>query len=180
MPQPNSICHYVCHSCLKPPRRRGVWEVHSTSCISNTEYVHLRIDSPLVPRRVPKWLVQGMAVTEWRRTGWTGAELNPGCKPLAPQGGVTYPEDKQKGAPLPPPRDLPRHGTCSPFHTNPLQPQGETAGWKQPFRPALGLRGRWGGSAGSPWRGSPQVRRQSALQISLGPYVEPVLDPGLR
>lgn len=34
------------------------------------------------------------------------------------------------------------------------------------------------GRAGSPWRESPQVRRQSALQTNLGPYIEPVLDPG--
>lgn len=48
-------------------------------------------------------------------------------------------------------------------------------GWKQPFCPALGVRGRWGARQGALGERTPWVRRQSALQINLGPYIEPAL-----
>lgn len=43
-PQPKSICHSTCQSCLKPPLRQGAREVHSTSGISDTECAHLRTE----------------------------------------------------------------------------------------------------------------------------------------
>lgn len=86
--------------------------------------------APSGPRRAPQLLVQDMTVTEWRRRGPTEAELNPGCNPLVSREGwsMSCPEDTQQGAPFPPPRGLPKHGTCPPFHSNPLQRQRETAG----------------------------------------------------
>lgn len=44
MPQPNSICHPTCQSCLKPLLRQGAQEVHSTSGIADTECAHLRTE----------------------------------------------------------------------------------------------------------------------------------------
>lgn len=142
------------------PKARSVG---STRCSRyfHTECVHLRPE-PHWRQGGAQLLVQGMAVTEWRRRGQTGAEPSPGCKASAPQGGEGGPEDTQKGAPLPPPGGLPGHDAGPALHPNPLQPHREQQGWE----------GR------EPLEREPQVRRQSALQTNQGPYTEPVLDPG--
>lgn len=68
--------------------------------------------------------------------------------------------------------------TCPPAHSNPLQSQGQRAGLKAALPSCSGPRGQMGWEAGSPWRESPQVRHQSALQTNLGPSIEPALGPG--
>lgn len=173
MPQPNSICHFVCQSCLSPPLRQGAREVHGTSPISNTECVHHRTQPCQYPGGSPSCWSRAWQ-SEWGRREQAGAELNPGCKPLAPREGVRCPEDTQKGAPSPPPRHLPRCGPCSPSHSNPLQPQGETAGLKTALPSCSGPQGQTGGRQGGLGERAPQVRHQSASQTNRGPYIEPV------
>lgn len=178
VPQPNSICRSACQSCLKPLLKQGAQEVHSISGIFNTERATILEESSIGIQEGPQLLVPGMAVTEWRRKrGQTETELNPGSKPLASRGGVRCPGDTQKGAPSPPPRGLPRHSTCPPLHSNPLQPQGETTELEAALPSCSGPLGQMGWEGREPLE-SPQVRRQSALQTNLGLYTEPVLDPG--
>lgn len=97
---------------------------------------------------------------------------------LAPQGGVTRPEDTQKGAPPPPHPEifLGTHLPSSPFESSAAS---RTESWAESSPPSCsGPWGQMGREAGSPWRESPQVRHQSALQTNLDPSIEPALDLG--
>ena len=107
-------------------------------------------------------------------TDWSRAKSR--MQSLAPQGGVTRPEDTQKGAPSPHLLEifLGTHLPSSPFESSAAS---RTESWTE-SGPSILLWAAEGREAGSPWRESPQVRHQSALQTNLGPSIEPALDPG--
>lgn len=155
--------------------------MHSTSYISNTEFVHHRTEPHQYPGGSPSCWSRAWQ-SEWGRRAQAGAELNPGCKPLAPREGVRCPEDTRKGAPSPPARLLPRCSPCSPSHSNPLRSQGEAAGLEAALPSCSGPPGHVAWGAGRPWRESPPNKTSKCFTNksrpihrtcpSAGPWVE--------
>lgn len=141
--QPNCICSFTCQSRLNPPLRvQGAWEVQSTLCISNTELVHHRTELHQHPGGSPGcWSRAWQSRVGDQGTGWSRAESR--MQTFGTRGrGEVYRRCMER-CPLTTTGHRPRCGPCSPS-----EPQEQQLGWKQPFRPVLRLKGRWGGRQG--------------------------------
>lgn len=152
VPHSNSTCHSVCQPCLKPPLRQGAWEVHSISGVSNTECIHLRAEPHQDPGRSPS-CSPGHGSHRVEGEGTDRSRVGSRTQTFGTTG---------RGK-------LSRRHTerCPPYHHPEVflsmapalhciqilcSVNKKQLGWRQPFYPAMGPRGRWDGRAGGPRR----------------------------